>query len=107
MPRYFPSIDIGAPAADGGGDGDGGTDSTSLGGSAPLGAKPAAVPDASSLRRQVWYQLTDDHSVLELPTARTSGLTLALHVVVDADADATIAWWEVESGVLVTQVGAA
>jgi hypothetical protein len=60
-----------------------------------------------ALRSPVWYALADDHSVLELrPTADAMPM-LALHVVIDSDADATVAWWETENGMWVALVGSA
>jgi hypothetical protein len=91
MPQRSPSIDVGADRAAGGLEtsrDDGGAEGE--GGPGPL-----------------WYELADDHSVLQLRSATASGSSLSLHVVVDADADTTIAWWETENGMWVTEVGAA
>lgn len=63
-------------------------------------------PIGPLLQSPVWYALADDHSVLELRAA-AKGPLLALHVVIDADADATIAWWETDNGMWVVPVGEA
>ena len=59
------------------------------------------------LESPVWYELADDHSVLELRRAVPSAPLIALHVVIDADAGATIAWWETDNGMWVAVVGTA
>jgi hypothetical protein len=59
------------------------------------------------LESPIWYELADDHSVLELRRAVSSAPVIALHVVIDTDADATIAWWETDNGMWVAVVGAA
>jgi hypothetical protein len=59
------------------------------------------------LHSPVWYALADDHSVLELRPTADSEPMLALHVVIDGEADATVAWWETENGMWVVLVGSA
>jgi len=60
-----------------------------------------------ALQSPVWYALADDHSVLELRPTADSEPMLALHVVIDGEADATVAWWETENGMWVVLVGSA
>ena len=71
------------------------------------GGATNADTGAGSARSSFWYELTDEHSVFEFRPATASGSLLALHVVIDADADATIAWWEADNGMWVVQVGSA
>jgi hypothetical protein len=61
----------------------------------------------AALRSPVWYALADDHSVLELRPTADSTPTLSLHVVIDGEADTTVAWWETEHGMWVVVVGSA
>jgi hypothetical protein len=60
-----------------------------------------------ALQRPVWYALADDHSVLELRPTTGATPMLALHVVIDGEADTTVAWWETENGMWVVIVGSA
>ncbi len=62
---------------------------------------------AGPVEGPVWYELADDHSVLELRSAAATTPLLALHVVIDSEADATIAWWETENGMWVVPVATA
>jgi hypothetical protein len=68
-----------------------------------------AAPNESqaAIQGPVWYALADDHSVLELRSAAESSPMLALHVVIDGEADTTVAWWETENGMWVALVGSA
>ncbi|HEY4013619.1 MAG TPA: hypothetical protein VGM06_09790 [Polyangiaceae bacterium] len=61
----------------------------------------------AALPSPVWYALADDHSVVELRPTADAAPTLALHVVIDGEADATVAWWETENGMWVVLVGQA
>lgn len=72
--------------------------------------KPSERPAAASAetRGSTWYEIADDHSVLEFrPATVAGGSLLALHVVIDSEADATIAWWETGNGMWVVHVGSA
>jgi hypothetical protein len=88
-------------------DGDGGSVAVRTEGTTSRGPPALARSDADEGRTAIWYEIADDHSVLELRAAVTSGHSLALHVVIDTDADMTIAWWETQNGMWVIEVGAA
>ena len=46
-----------------------------------------------------WFDLAEDHGVLELPEHLTSpGPALELHVVISSDGTGTVAWWESDDG---------
>ena len=68
-----------------------------------------SVGPAGLARGSLWYELTDEHSVMEFRPAAPAEIKLSLHVVIDTDADMTIAWWEAEhgadNGMWVAQVG--
>jgi hypothetical protein len=88
-------------------DGDGGPVATARTAETPRRSLGNAGPSGDRPTSPIWYEIADDHSVLELSAEATSGHSLALHVVIDTDADTTIAWWETENGMWVTEVGAA
>jgi hypothetical protein len=67
--------------------------------------RPTAAP--TETHGSLWYEIADDHSVLEFRPAYAAGSLLALHVVIDSEADATIAWWETENGMCIAHVGCA
>jgi hypothetical protein len=58
----------------------------------------------------LWHEIADDHGFLEVraDTLASSPL-LVLHIVFDADAGGTLAWWENEDGAWMVraEVGAA
>jgi hypothetical protein len=95
MPLQFPATEVGTDGT--------GSDATCRNVGNPGGSAGSADDCGSG---PLWYELADDHSVLQLPSYATSGTSLALHVVIDAEADATIAWWETENGMWVAEVGA-
>lgn len=64
-------------------------------------------PAGEEPQSPIWYEIAEDHSVLQLSAEATSGHSLALHIVIDTDADMTIAWWETENGMWITPVGTA
>lgn len=70
----------------------------------PKPSERSAVPLAEP-RGSLWYEIADDHSVLEFRSPTVAGGPLALHVVIDTEADATIAWWETDSGMWIAHVG--
>ena len=43
-----------------------------------------------------WFDLAEDHGVLELHERFTCGVGLELHLVTDSETGETIAWWERE-----------
>ena len=43
-----------------------------------------------------WFDLAEDHGVLELHERVAGGTGLELHLVVDHETDDSIAWWERE-----------
>jgi hypothetical protein len=61
-----------------------------------LGSRRTGSPAARRFR-QLWFDLTPDHGVLELHDRLTAGIGLEPHIVVCSD-DTNFAWWESEDG---------
>jgi hypothetical protein len=61
--------------------------------------------DRPRLEIPVWHEVADDHGFLEWRVnALASSPLLVLHVVFDADAGGTLAWWEDEHGASMVRV---
>jgi len=43
-----------------------------------------------------WFDLEEDHGVLELHERTFGGIGLELHIVIDSETGDAIAWWERE-----------
>jgi hypothetical protein len=54
------------------------------------------------------YEIADDHCVAEVLGTRTEDdFSLALHVVVDGESDATVAWWQLDDAIWAAEPGVA
>jgi hypothetical protein len=72
----------------------------------PLRRNPRrGLTDRRGMGSAEWFDLGEGYGVLELPKG-AAGAALELHVVVHAETDRTIAWWENESGTCLTVVDA-